>query len=75
MEILTPHSLLMPAFALERPPRLASAAASLPARRSPTDHAAWIQTPEGMDRALTQSRSFGAELEPRYIFRAESLDQ
>ena len=34
--ILTPLSLLMPAFSLPRPPRLASAAASLPWERSPT---------------------------------------
>jgi hypothetical protein len=33
---LTPHSLLMPAFSLVRRPRLAPAAASPPARRSPT---------------------------------------
>ncbi len=36
-EILTLHSLLMPAFALVRPPRLASAAASPALRRSPTN--------------------------------------
>ena len=62
-EILTLHSLLMPAFALVTPPRLASAAASLATRRSPTDP------------TCVESRSFGAVLEPRYIFRAESLDQ
>ena len=62
-EILTLHSLLMPAFALVTPPRLASAAASLATRRSPTDP------------ANAESRSFGGVLEPRYIFRAESLDQ
>ena len=38
-EILTLHSLLMPAFALVWPPRLAYAAASLATRRSPTDPA------------------------------------
>jgi hypothetical protein len=38
-EILTLHSLLMPAFALVSPPRLASAAASMATRRSPTDPA------------------------------------
>ena len=36
-EILTLLSLLMPAFALVTPPRLASAAASMATRRSPTD--------------------------------------
>ena len=36
-EILTLRSLLMPAFALVTPPRLASAAASSATRRSPTD--------------------------------------
>jgi hypothetical protein len=53
----------MPAFALVQPPRLAYAAASLATRRSPTDP------------ANAESRSFGAELKPRYIFRAEPLDQ
>ncbi len=37
--------------------------ASLPAERSPT-------TP-----ANAEARGFGVRLEPRYIFRAESLDQ
>ena len=33
-------------------------------------------TPEGDGPSyITESRSFGTELEPRYIFRAESLDQ
>ena len=68
MEILTPHSLLMPAFSLERPPRLAFAAASMPARRSPT-------TPIPVSGYVMEVRSFGGVLEPRYIFRAESLDQ
>ncbi len=62
-EILTLHSLLMPAFALVQSPRLAYAAASLSARRSPTAP------------AKAEARSFGAVLEPRYIFRAEPLDQ
>jgi hypothetical protein len=53
----------MPAFALVKPPRLASAAASLATRRSPTAP------------TKVEARSFGAVLEPRYIFRAESLDQ
>jgi hypothetical protein len=43
----------MPAFALEQPPRLASAAASLATRRSPTDP------------TYVESRSFGTELKPR----------
>ncbi len=34
--VLTPHSLLMPTFALERAPRLGCPAASLHARRSAT---------------------------------------
>jgi hypothetical protein len=55
----------MPAFALEQPPQLASATASMTTRRSPTDPAIEI----------AESRSFGGVLEPRYIFRAESLDQ
>ena len=55
----------MPAFALVKPPRLAFAAASMATRRSPTDPV--VET--------TESRSFGGVLEPRYIFRAESLDQ
>ena len=59
--ILTSLSLLMPTFSLEQPPRLAYAAASLATRRSST-------TPYGV-------RGFGGVLEPRYIFRAESLDQ
>ena len=63
----------MPTFSLERPPRLASAAASLAARRSPTDPIAWTRRDDGP--SLMKSRSFGAELEPRYIFRAEPLDQ
>ncbi len=72
-EILTPLSLLMPTFSLEWPPRLASAAASLATRRSPTDPIAW--THPKVSRAMMESRSFGTGLEPRYIFRAESLDQ
>ena len=63
MVILTPLSLLMPTFSLEQPPRLAYAAASVATRRSST-------TPTNVE-----VRGFGGELEPRYIFRAESLDQ
>ena len=62
-EILTLHSLLMPAFALVKPPQLAYATASMATRRSPTAP------------AFAGTRSFGGVLEPRYIFRAESLDQ
>ena len=66
----------MPTFSLGRPPPLAFAAASSAARRSPTDPAPW--TTRGEPRAagfMAGSRSFGAELEPRYIIRAGSLDQ
>ena len=56
----------MPAFALGQPPRLAHAAASMAARRSPTDPVAWGPTPEGDGPSyITESRSFGAELKPR----------
>ena len=66
----------MPTFSLERPPRLASAAASLAAQRSPTDPAPWTRALESANAGVTaESRSFGAELEPRYIIRAGSLDQ
>jgi hypothetical protein len=53
----------MPAFALVKPPQLAYATASMATRRSPTAP------------AIAETRSFGGVLEPRYIFRAESLDQ
>ena len=62
-EFLTPLSLLMPAFSLPNPPRLAYAAASLGWERSPTT------PPEG------EVRGFGSMLEPRYIVRARPLDQ
>ena len=71
MEILTPLSLLIPAFSLEQPPQLACAAASPAARRSPTDPILWTLSV----RVLMESRSFGGVLEPRYIFRAGPLDQ
>jgi hypothetical protein len=61
--ILTPLSLLMPAFSLLTPPRLAYAAASLARERSPTA------------RTEVRTRSFGDVLEPRYIIRARTLDQ
>ena len=72
MEILTPLSLLIPAFSLEQPPQLVFTAASLPARRSPTDPIPWTPMAPGL---MMESRSFGGVLEPRYIFRAGSLDQ
>ncbi len=81
MEILTPLSLLIPAFSLEQAPQLVSTAASLPAQRSPTDLVLWtLPTNTGVligdaPKLLTKSRSFGGVLEPRYIFRAGSLDQ
>ena len=53
----------MPAFSLPKPPRLASAAASLAWERSPT-------TP-----SEDEVRGFGSMLEPRYIVRARPLDQ
>ena len=66
----------MPAFALERPPRLASAAASGAVRRSSTNRVAWTQSSvEQRAELMTQFRSFGSGLEPRYIFRAKPLDQ
>ena len=43
-EFLTPLSLLMPAFSLPKPPRLASAAASLAWERSPTEFQLLIET-------------------------------
>ena len=62
----------MPTFSLERPPPLAFAAASSAVRRSPTESVPWT-TKAWV--CMTESRSFGAELEPRYIIRAEPLDQ
>ena len=72
MEILTPLSLLMPAFSLEQSPQ------PLPRLlRSLLDAPLPIPSP-GHPRApglVTESRSFGDVLKPRYIFRAGSLDQ
>jgi hypothetical protein len=66
----------MPTFSLERPPRLAHAAASPAVRRSPTDPIPWTRVPQEFVPGLAmESRSFGAVLEPRYIIRAGSLDQ
>jgi hypothetical protein len=62
-EILTPHSLLMPAFALDRaPPRLPSEL------HRPID----APLPPHDKREV---RGFGSGLEPRYIIRARPLDQ
>ena len=62
----------MPAFSLEWPPRLAHAAASMATRRSPTTPISWTHKCAGI---VIEIRGFGTELEPRYIFRAGSLDQ
>jgi hypothetical protein len=64
-EVLTPHSLLMPAFSLAWPPRQDHSAASATTRRSPTQ-----PTPQRV-----RCRGFGDVLEPRYIVGAEPLDQ
>ena len=54
-------SLLMSAFALEVPPAVL---------------AVDLQQPSMLPyRSLSRARSFGTMLEPRYIFRAGSLDQ
>src|SRR6476620_5703400 len=66
-EILTLHSLLMPAFSLPHPPPLDHSEASLDAGRSPTQH-----HPDKLD---TCCRGFGGVLEPRYIVGAGPLDQ
>ena len=63
-EILTLHSLLMPAFSLPHPPRLPHRAASPDAGRSPTQPG---HNPN--------CHSFGGALEPRYIVGAGPLDQ
>ena len=66
----------MPAFSLEWPPRLAHAAASMATRRSPTTPISWTQPDKsGVPGYVIEIRGFGTELEPRYIFRAGSLDQ
>ena len=62
-EILTLHSLLMPAFSLPHPPRLPHRAASPDAGRSPTQH------------TYMCCHGFGGALEPRYIVGAGPLDQ
>jgi hypothetical protein len=72
----TPLSLLMPAFSLVRRPRLAPAAASPPARRSPTQPHTCTQPAEpNWTRYPRDCHGFGGVLEPRYIVGAESLDQ
>lgn len=63
----------MPAFSLVQRPRLVSTAASLAARRSPTDPHAWTAVEAA--ELLRESHNFGGVLEPRYIVGAESLDQ
>src|SRR3982751_4684833 len=72
---LTLHSLLMPAFSLVQPPRLGHPAASLVARRSPTDPHTCTQRSSLRAELLCESHSFGGVLEPRYIVGAEPLDQ
>ena len=57
----------MPAFSLDSAPRLVSTAASLHYRRSST---APMPPEDDME-----THSFGSGLEPRYIVRAEPLDQ
>jgi hypothetical protein len=66
-EILTLHSLLMPAFSLPHPPHLGHPGASSDAGRSPTQH-----HPASWDGCC---RGFGGVLEPRYIVGAGPLDQ
>jgi len=61
-ELLTPLSLLMPTFSLDHAPR----PVPLPLHRE-------IDAPLPLVRRRT--RGFGITLEPRYIVRAESLDQ
>jgi hypothetical protein len=68
-EILTLHSLLMPAFSLPHPPRLPHRAASPDAGRSPTQHHPGDESPG------TCCRGFGGVLKPRYIVGAGPLDQ
>ncbi len=63
-EILTLHSLLMPAFSLPHPPPLDHSEASPDAGRSPTQQA-----------TRTHCHGFGGALEPRYIVGAGPLDQ
>ncbi len=57
-----PLSLLMSAFALLIPPAFFTEHLRRPTERSPTIYQRYI-------------RSFGAQFEPRYIFRAGRLDQ
>ena len=45
-------------------------------RRSPTTPISWTQPDKsGVPGYVIEIRGFGTELEPRYIFRAGSLDQ
>ena len=63
-EILTLHSLLMPAFSLPHPPPLDHSEASPDAGRSPTQQ-----------ETSSHCHGFGGALEPRYIVGAGPLDQ
>jgi hypothetical protein len=74
-EILTLHSLLMPAFSLAHPPPLAHAAASPDARRSPTHHHDYTRTTRARADHKWRCHGFGGALEPRYIVGAGPLDQ
>ena len=64
--ILTPLSLLMPAFALPEPPRLGYPAASV---------GTGTLSYRAIGPKTSRTRSFGDLLEPRYIIRARTLDQ
>src|SRR5699024_8519221 len=63
-EVLSRHSLLMPAFSLVWHPRLGHPAASHPTRRSPTHPRTWT-THECAARSIRKCHSFGGVLEPR----------
>ena len=64
-EVLTPHSLLMPAFSLASPPQ----PITRPLQRK---HDAPLPNPP---HNRVRCRGFGDVLEPRYIVGAEPLDQ
>lgn len=65
-EILTHHSLLMPAFSLAHTPHHVHTGASTHARRSPTQHTT---------KKMMSCRGFGGVLQPHYIVGAQPLDQ
>src|ERR1044072_4533251 len=71
---LTLLSLLMPAFSLVPRPQLGHPAASLAARRSPTNPHTCTRN-QVQARIKCECHSFGGVLEPRYIVGAEPLDQ